>query len=193
MRGRLVYLIGASGSGKDSLLSYARAHISGTSGGDSGVVFAHRYITRPADAGGENHVALTEAEFAARLHARLFAMHWDSHGHRYGIGCEINHWLAKGLTVVMNGSREYLPEARRRYPELEAVLISVSPQVLAERLRARGRESEDAIARRVARAAAYAEPAGIQHRITNDGALEAAGEAFVRVLAPRREEATACA
>lgn len=189
MSGRLVYLIGASGSGKDSLLAYARAHL----GGVSGVIFAHRYITRPADAGGENHVALSEAEFAARLGARLFAMHWDSHGHRYGIGCEINHWLAKGLTVVMNGSREYLPEARRRYRELEAVLVSVSPSVLAERLRARGRESEDAIARRVARAAAYAEPAGIHHRIANDGALDEAGEAFVRLLTPCREEATACA
>jgi ribose 1,5-bisphosphokinase len=189
MGGRLVYLIGASGSGKDSLLTYARTHL----GGESGVVFAHRYITRPHDAGGENHVALTEAEFAARLSARLFAMHWDSHGHRYGIGCEINHWLAKGLTVVMNGSREYLPEARRRYRELEAVLVSVSPQALAERLRARGRESEEAIARRVARAAAYAEPAGIQHRIANDGALDEAGEALVRFLVPCREEATACA
>lgn len=189
MSGRLVYLIGASGSGKDSLLTYARAHL----GGESGVVFAHRYITRPHDAGGENHVALTEAEFDARLAMNLFAMHWASHGHRYGIGCEINHWLAKGITVVMNGSREYLPEAGRRYRELEAVLVSVSPSVLAERLRARGREDEDAIARRVARAAAYAEPAGIHHRIANDGALDEAGEAFVRIILACREEARACA
>lgn len=189
MGGRLVYLIGASGSGKDSLLTYARAHLDG----ESGVVFAHRYITRPHDAGGENHVALTEAEFAARLSKRLFAMHWDGHGHRYGIGCEINHWLAKGLTVVMNGSREYLPEARRHYRELEAVLVSVSPSVLAERLRARGREDEGAIARRVERATAYAEPAGIHYRIANDDALEEAGEAFVRFLTACRDEAAACA
>jgi len=189
MGGRLVYLIGASGSGKDSLLAHARGRLA-----EAGrVAFAHRYITRPFDAGGENHVALSEAEFDARLKMNLFAMHWASHGHRYGIGCEINHWLAKGITVVMNGSREYLPEARRRYPELRAVLVSVDPDILAQRLRGRAREDEAAIARRVARAAAYAAPPGIQQRVANDGTLEEAGEAFVRIILACREEALACA
>lgn len=189
MGGRLVYLIGASGSGKDSLLTYARQHLAAA----PRVAFAHRYITRPFDAGGENHVALIEAEFDTRLAMNLFAMHWDSHGHRYGIGCEINHWLAKGITVVMNGSREYLPEARQRYPELRAVLVSVAPDILASRLRARGREDEAAIARRVARATAYAEPAGVHHRLANDGTLEAAGESLVRYILACREESLACA
>lgn len=74
--GALFYVVGASGSGKDSLLRYGRERLAG----DPGVVFAHRYITRPVELHGENHVALAEPEFDARLKAGLFAMHWDSHG-----------------------------------------------------------------------------------------------------------------
>ena len=107
MSGVLLYVIGASGSGKDSLINYARESLEQ----NFRVVFAHRYITRPQDAGGENHVALSEAEFDSRLAQKLIPLHWRSHGLRYGIGCELNQWLAKGLTVILNGSRGYLSEA----------------------------------------------------------------------------------
>lgn len=152
--GRLFYVIGPSSSGKDSLLRYARARL----GPVSRVVFAHRYITRPVDVNGENHVALTEAEFEARLAAGLFAMHWRSHGYRYGIGREIDLRLAKGCHVAVNGSREYLPQARRLYPALTAIMIAVSPEVLADRLRARGRETEEQITQRIARAKQFVCP-----------------------------------
>ena len=46
MSGRLVYVMGPSGAGKDSLLSFARSALA-----DEPVVFAHRYITRPAGQG----------------------------------------------------------------------------------------------------------------------------------------------
>ena len=123
--------------------------------GNPAILFARRYITRPQDAAGENHIALSEAEFDARLAAGLFVMHWRSHGLRYGIGQEISSWLAQGCNVVMNGSREYLAQARQRFPELVAVMISVSPEVLAERLHRRGRESERQIAERLERAALF--------------------------------------
>ncbi|OGB24807.1 MAG: hypothetical protein A3I66_02575 [Burkholderiales bacterium RIFCSPLOWO2_02_FULL_57_36] len=92
----LIYVVGASGSGKDSLMDYGRERLADV----SGVLFAHRYITRRAHAGGENHVSLSLQEFTARNKAGLFAMHWNSHGHEYGVGIEINQWLAKGITVV---------------------------------------------------------------------------------------------
>lgn len=180
--GTLFYVVGASGSGKDSLLRYGRERLAG----DPGVVFAHRYITRPVELHGENHVALTEAEFDARLKAGLFALHWDSHGLRYGIGREINFWLARGCNVVMNGSREYLPHARRRYPALHAVMIAVSPEVLAARLRARGRETEDEIAGRLERARRFLRPDGHVDIIDNDGELSQAGERFAQLLAGSR-------
>lgn len=185
--GNLFYVIGPSGSGKDSLMRYARERLAS----DPGVVFAHRYITRPVELNGENHVALTEAEFDARLAAGLFAMHWGSHGLRYGIGREINLWLAKGCNVIMNGSREYLPEARRRYPKLTAILITVPPETLAERLRARGRETEDQIKRRIERAKQFARPSGHLEIIENNADLSVAGERFVQLFSTVRARAIA--
>ncbi|MDD2832829.1 MAG: phosphonate metabolism protein/1,5-bisphosphokinase (PRPP-forming) PhnN [Methylotenera sp.] len=180
VNGILFYVIGPSGSGKDSLMTYARAQLAG----NPKVVFAHRYITRAANAGGENHVALTEQEFKSRQQAGLFAMHWHSHGCYYGVGKEINMWLAKGCNVVMNGSREHLQYARADYPELHPVWIEVSQTVLAERLRARNRESENEIQQRLLRAAAYRAPVG-EMVIANDGTLELTGEQLVKLISPK--------
>lgn len=188
MTARLIYVVGASGSGKDSLMRHARERLAD----DPAVVFAHRYITRPADAGGENHVALSPQEFATRAAAGLFALHWQSHGHAYGIGIEINQWLARDITVVVNGSREYLAEAKGRYPELLPVWIDVPAAVLRERLRLRGRECEAAIADRLARHQVMSGQARDGVVITNDGLLTDAGEALVAVIA-RHTRRRACA
>lgn len=182
--GRLLYVVGASGAGKDSLLAYARERLSGGT-----VAFAHRYITRAQDAGGENHVALSDREFEARARHGAFAMYWTSNGHRYGIGAEVDHWLSNGRDVVVNGSREYLDAARARYPGMIVVWVRASPGTLNARLAARGREDAGAIQARLARAERYAPPAGALV-IDNDGALEEAGERLVRVLSAAAAAAT---
>lgn len=178
MKASLIYLVGASGSGKDSLMTYARTALRA----ESGVAFAHRYITRAADAGGENHVALTPEEFESRRSAGLLAMDWSSHGYAYGIGIEINQWLAKGVTVVVNGSRDYLDVAARRYPELLPVWIAVSPAVLRARLHARGRESAAEIEARLARSPRQPRLLPRGETLHNDGELEAAGQALVALI-----------
>jgi ribose 1,5-bisphosphokinase len=175
---RLVYVVGPSGSGKDSVMAYARAQLAG----QPLVQFAHRYITRPAHAGGENHIALTEAEFNARVQAGLFAMRWQSHGKGYGIGTEVNQWLSKGITVVVNGSREYLPQAMKNYPELLAITIEVAPDILKQRLLKRGRETEAEIDMRMNRnrILQLSHPKGIV--VHNNGALEEAGAVLVDLI-----------
>lgn len=177
MSGRLLYVIGPSGCGKDSVMGYAREHCDPAS-----ALFAHRYITRPADAGGENHVQLTEDEFRARLDAGLFALNWESHGFCYGIGREIDLWMAAGLNVVANGSRGYLPEAAKLYPDLIPVLMSVNMDVLEERLSSRGRESAEEIERRLGRARAFC----VEHEnlvtIDNSGPLDQAGVSLLNLL-----------
>ncbi|EEA00990.1 phosphonate metabolism protein/1,5-bisphosphokinase (PRPP-forming) PhnN [Burkholderia sp. H160] len=178
MSGNLIYVSGPSGSGKDSLLRYAREQLSG----HAGICFAHRYITRAADAGGENHVALSPEEFAARSSSDLFALNWASNGLQYGIGAEIDHWLDKGLTVVMNGSREYLPQARTRYPDLVPVEIAVSQAVLRERLLARGRETVEQVEQRLQRNRLLEQWSGKAEIIRNDGDLEQAGAALVSLI-----------
>jgi ribose 1,5-bisphosphokinase len=185
--GTLFYVVGASGAGKDSLMAYARAGL----GGSAPVFFAHRYITRPADAGGENHVALSHAEFAQRELLDLFALSWESHGLCYGLGREVELWLNLGANVVMNGSRGFLPEAARRFPGLCVVLIEVSPAVLRGRLVARGRESAVEIEARLARAGEFAVEHPCLVRIRNDGALAEAGDRLVAVLRESRQVAAA--
>jgi ribose 1,5-bisphosphokinase len=179
MSGILLYVIGASGCGKDSLMRYAREALAK----NSNTVFAHRYITRPHDAGGENHVALSDDEFEARVSRNLFPLHWHSHGMRYGIGCEVNHWLAKGLTVILNGSRAYLPDAARHYPELVPVLIEVSPDVLRSRLHSRGREDAEEVDARLRRAGEFGK---LHHakmlRFPNDASLDETGPSFVELI-----------
>ncbi|MBU0785088.1 MAG: phosphonate metabolism protein/1,5-bisphosphokinase (PRPP-forming) PhnN [Gammaproteobacteria bacterium] len=178
MSKRLFYVVGPSGSGKDSIMAYARAQLAG----QPMVQFAHRYITRPAQAGGENHIALSPAEFQARVQAGLFAMHWQSHGNRYGIGTEINQWLGKGITVVVNGSREYLPQALLLYPELLPVTIEVAPDILKQRLMRRGRETEADIEARINRnrTMQLSHPEG--SRLNNNGTLEEAGNVLVNLI-----------
>jgi ribose 1,5-bisphosphokinase len=175
----LFYVMGPSGSGKDSLLRALHDRL----GPDDRVVVAHRYITRDADAN-EASVPLSADEFARRAELGCLALHWRSHGLHYGIGLEIEQWMARGLKVIVNGSREYLPHAVARYPELCAVHVRVKPEVLAARLRQRGRESEDAIARRLARATeAFAVPAQCRLvEIDNSGALAGSADAFARLV-----------
>ena len=57
MMGKLIWLMGPSGSGKDSLLAELRQRE------QTQLLVAHRYITRAASAGSENHIALSEQEF----------------------------------------------------------------------------------------------------------------------------------
>jgi len=191
--GTLVYVMGPSGSGKDSLMAYARRKMNTAYAltwnastyarqGLRPVMFIRRHITRPASAGGERHTPLTREAFQSRRKQGQFAMAWESHGLCYGIDRELDVHLAEGVVAVVNGSREYLPEAMKKYPELVPVLISVVPEVLRERLAKRGRESSTGIGERLLRATMpMPEVPGII-RLDNSDALEKAGDVFAGLL-----------
>ncbi|MBE0468606.1 MAG: phosphonate metabolism protein/1,5-bisphosphokinase (PRPP-forming) PhnN [Methyloprofundus sp.] len=178
-KGCLFYVIGASGSGKDSLIAYARKHISD----QSKVIFMHRYITRPPELQGENHVFLDAEEFEYRDKNDFFSMQWDSHNLRYAIGKEIDFWLDQGVDVVVNGSRGYLLTALEKYPDMNVLLITCSIDVLCKRLIARGRESGEEISERIERARQFID---IQYPnvriIKNDDSIEKSGHEFVQLL-----------
>lgn len=170
MGGRLIYLMGPSGSGKDSLLNAVRERLT-----DEGVLnvasaaqaiaqrstsvcrIARRVITRSAEAVGEDAVAVSLAEFEQVEAAGAFALSWRANGLAYGIPRQIDDWLAAGESVLVNGSRAYLSQARQRYPDLVAVLLRVDGAVLRERLLARGREAPAQIEERLARNALFDE------------------------------------
>ena len=176
---KLFYVIGASGAGKDSILNYARRHIDAS----TRVIFSHRYITRTANAGGENHIELSEQEFQNRLRHHCFAMHWHSHGHYYGIGMEIHAWMRSGMNVIVNGSRAWLDQAAELFPDIIPVHIVVPHDVLASRLRTRGRENADEIAERIERARSLkilSHPNLVN--IDNNDSLDIAGRALIALI-----------
>lgn len=149
---KIFYIMGASCSGKDSVMDRCRLYLKA----EHRCLVAHRYITRPAQAGGENHVELSLQEFQQRVEMNGFAMHWEANGYWYGIGCELYHWLGNGYHVLLNGSRAYLPEAIQLYKDvLIPVYLTITPATLKNRLIERGRESATAIEQRVKRAKDY--------------------------------------
>lgn len=177
--GRLVYVMGPSGSGKDSVLEYARSHRLLLR---VPVHFARRYITRPASSGGENHIPLSREAFKTLLLRGAFALHWESHGNLYGIGRAIDEHIQRGEIVVINGARRSLDVAAERYHSLLPVEIRTSADILEQRLRHRGRESEAGIAARLADAEHYICDHPALVRIENSGPLEEAGEELTHVL-----------
>ncbi|MCQ4160240.1 phosphonate metabolism protein/1,5-bisphosphokinase (PRPP-forming) PhnN [Roseomonas sp. GC11] len=181
MAGRLVTVVGASGAGKDTLMGAARAALAG----DARFVFARRVITRPAETnlhpGIEEHIPMTEAEFAAARESGAFALHWPAHGLHYGIPRGIEADLAAGRVVVANLSRAVLAEAAARYP-LRVLLVTAPREVLAARLAARGRESVAEIALRLSREAPLPEGLDVVE-VANDSTAE---EGAARLLAALR-------
>lgn len=178
--GRLLYVMGPSGAGKDSLLAWLREQLAP----GLPLRFARRTISRPAAAAGEDHEAATPAAHAALQAAGAFALHWQANGLAYGVRHGELAPLARGAWLLVNGSRAYLPEALARYPALVAVHVTASPAVLRQRLLARGREGASEVEQRVRRALQFEAPpgaAGIEVR--NDGALGDAGRALWHALA----------
>jgi ribose 1,5-bisphosphokinase len=181
--GRLIYVVGPSGAGKDSLLDWVRAHLPAS----SAVRIARRTITRPATAGGEDHVAATDAQFDEALARGEFALHWRANGQRYGVGREIEQWLAAGHAVVVNGSREYLTVAKAKFPQLESVHIVASTETLQARIARRGRERPADMQGRLARNAGLSDSVRSAALVlSNDGPIELAGARLAEFVAGGR-------
>ena len=179
MTGRLIYLIGPSGAGKDRLLQAASEGVQ-----SRGCRIARRVITRSAEAVGEDALAVTEAEFEQLRDNGAFALDWQANGLRYGIPRQIDDWLAAGEDVLVNGSRGYLSEARERYPQLQPVLLTVALPVLRERLLARGRESIEEIEARLARNEQFRSAAeqGEALILDNSGPLEQTVQRLLQLI-----------
>jgi ribose 1,5-bisphosphokinase len=189
MAGRLIYLIGPSGSGKDSLLDAARARLA-----ERGCRIVRRVITRSAEAVGEAALGVSAQQFAEMQAQGAFALSWHANGLSYGIPKEIDGWLAAGNDVLVNGSRGHLHNARERYPHMLVVLLTVDQAVLCERLLARGRESVAEIDARLARNARFNKHVLADNDprllvLDNSGALENTVERLLACI----DEQSACA
>ena len=178
MPGTMFLVVGPSGAGKDTLLEGARAALSE----DARYVFARRVITRPADAGGEAHDAVTPGAFSRRRERGDFMVSWNAHGLDYGLPRELLDDLAAGRSVVANVSRGAIGAIAERVASVCVIQVTAPADVLAARLANRGREDARRVADRLARAGADI-PAGIPTTsVVNDGTPEQGIEKFVGAL-----------
>ena len=168
MPGALIYVVGASGVGKDTLLSGAQQRLRD----NPTFVFARRDITRPASRVGEQHRVVTHEEFASLEASGAYALSWRAHGNGYGIPRLITDLSLQGRAVVISGSRAALSEARQRFPGLHVVHITAPLASLQQRLEQRGREAQPQIESRIKRAEAYPVEGPDVHTVMNDADIE---------------------
>lgn len=167
--GRLILLVGPSGAGKDTVLAYAKTHLSDY----PQCVFTRRVITRPTGQDEDCESVSVDA-----FKQRRFALSWFAHGLYYGLPESIESDLAAGKTVIANVSRAIIPQARETYNCL-VVEVTAPIAILAQRLAQRGRETEADIAKRLASAKT---PSAADVTIINDGLPEEAGAMLLAYL-----------
>ncbi|MFC5420608.1 phosphonate metabolism protein/1,5-bisphosphokinase (PRPP-forming) PhnN [Bosea eneae] len=177
-QGTFFLVVGPSGAGKDSLIDGARALLEPT----GRYVFARRVVTRPAGSPGEDHEAATDEAFDAREAKGDFLITWGAHGLRYGLPAELKRLVESGRNVIANGSRATIAALAARLPRFVVVEVTAPPEVLAARIAGRGRESGEAIEKRLSRTV-EPRPEGIRATtICNDQSVEIGIERFVAAV-----------
>jgi ribose 1,5-bisphosphokinase len=149
--GRLILVVGPSGAGKDTLIAGAKT-LSRT---DSTIVFPRRIVTRAAS-DAEAHDSLSEAAFDDASAQGMFAFWWQAHGHKYALPRTVDQDIGAGRTVICNVSRAIVPQLRKDYRDVRAVLVTAPIEILQKRLSARTRTSDGPVEQRMARNDAFA-------------------------------------
>lgn len=176
--GRLILVVGPSGSGKDTIIAGVRAACAG----DPTVVFPRRVVTRAAS-DAEDHYTLDDSAFDHALTIGAFAFWWQAHGLKYGIPRGIDDDIRAGRTIICNVSRSIIVDVREKYADVDVVLITAPAAVLAARLAGRSRDSDGSLEERLKRNDAFKDFAA-DYVVENTGAPAAAIETFLAVLHP---------
>jgi ribose 1,5-bisphosphokinase len=176
--GALFLVVGPSGAGKDTLIAAARDMLAP----DPRFVFPRREITRPAEAGGEDHVAIDAETFSARESAGCYALSWRAHGLCYGIPASVRDDLASGRRVVVNVSRAVVADALARFPDVRVVFVTAPDNLLRERLAHRSREAAHDQELRAARIGADLPQQARVTIIANTSTVERGAELLVDAL-----------
>lgn len=146
--GILFLIVGNSGSGKDSIISGV---ISKHPSNLKQIYAPKRYITRPPSKF-EKNISITPEEFKKMEINGKFALKWNIYGLNYGILTEIENFLNKGHSVIINVSRTIVKQAREMYKNVKVIFIEVPFEITLQRIKDRKRETEDLLKERIERA-----------------------------------------
>ena len=151
MQGLLFIIAAPSGAGKSSLVNAVLAD-------DPRLVLSISYTTRSARAGevnGREYHFVDRAAFQRMLEAGEFLESAEVHGNLYATSqMQIADVRARGRDTVLEIDWQGAQQVRRIFPDAVGIFIlPPSRPELERRLRARGKDTEDAIQRRLAAAA----------------------------------------
>lgn len=161
-RGRLVVISGPTASGKSTLWRRLVQL--------PGVAFSVSATTRAPREGevdGRDYHFLSDQEFDRRLAEGDFLEHAEVHGRRYGtLRSEVERALDRGQDLLLEIDVQGAEQVRDcGLPVLSLFVMPPSEEVLVERLRGRGTESEEQMQRRLRIIHEEMERAGSYHHV----------------------------
>ena len=187
--GNLFIITAASGAGKTSLV---RALLQQ----DAQIQLSVSYTTRQPRVGevnGEHYHFVDEASFLKMLDENDFLESAHVHGARYGTSktC-VNEVLAAGQDLILEIDWQGAAQVRQLYPQsISIFILPPSMQELESRLRGRGQDSDEVIAKRLAAAKDEMSHVGEFDYVTINDKFEVALEdlnAIVRTQRLKREK-----
>jgi guanylate kinase len=146
----VIIISGPSGSGKSTLVARLR--------GLPGTLFSISCTTRPkraAESPGKCYDFVSETEFQRLIrqgefleYAQVFGRHWYGTPRKW-----VDEARRQGLDLVLEIDVQGAQQVKRQLTDAVSVfIVPPSRQVIEQRLRARGQDSDEAIARRLDRA-----------------------------------------
>src|SRR5690554_5932897 len=150
MRGTLFIVAAPSGAGKSSIVNACLAR-------DPSVCLSISFTSRPPRPGeqtGQHYHFVDEAEFERMVEAGEFFEHARVHGDLKGTAKQsVEPQLAAGRDVLLEIDWQGARQVRAQVPDAVGVFIlPPSRAALEERMRKRGQDSDEVIARRLAAA-----------------------------------------
>jgi guanylate kinase len=147
-RGHLYVIAAPSGAGKTSLL---RALLQRRPNLAFSVSCTTR-ASRPHEQDGRDYHFVSRAEFERLVKAEAFIEHADVFGNLYGtLQATVESALAEGRDLILEIDWQGANQVRSRLPEaIQIFILPPSRRELEARLRKRGTDSPEAIARRLA-------------------------------------------
>ena len=174
-KGQCLVLSAPSGAGKSTLVARLRAEF-------PGFAYSISCTTRAPRQGEEDGVHyhfLTRDSFLAKREAGFFAEWAEVHGNFYGTPKgPVEEMLGKGQDILFDIDVQGAMQLKRVFPQaLYVFILPPTREVLEKRLRGRGTDAEDVIAKRLKNALGeLKEAANFDYLIINDDLEEAADE-----------------